>query len=111
MIVMLTVIIGLNYKNMQTIYTEQLEAQYEKKSCRFTPMISTVFLWKRGQVSKDLALFSQTKELTTTASFPFGRSAQTDPLFMTTISDFQQLRNADKDKAILQIFMGAGKHR
>jgi len=104
MIVMLTVIIVLNYKNMQTIYTEQLEANMKKKLQIYTNDFNG-FLMEKGQVSKDLALFSQTKELINTASYPL-EDRHSDPLFMTTISDFLQLRNADKDKAILQIFMG-----
>jgi class 3 adenylate cyclase/methyl-accepting chemotaxis protein len=104
MIVMLTVIIVLNYKNMQTIYTEQLEANMKKKLQIYTNDFNG-FLMEKGQVSKDLALFSQTKELISTASYPL-EDRHNDPLFMTTISDFLQLRNADKDKAILQIFMG-----
>ncbi len=104
MIVMLTVIIVLNYKNMQTIYTEQLEANMKKKLQIYTNDFNG-FLMEKGQVSKDLALFSQTKELINTASYPL-EDRHNDPLFMTTISDFQQLRNADMDKAILQIFMG-----
>ncbi len=101
---MLTVIIVLNYKNMQTIYTEQLEANMKKKLQIYTNDFNG-FLMEKGQVSKDLALFSQTKELINTASYPL-EDRHNDPLFMTTISDFQQLRNADMDKAILQIFMG-----